>query len=187
MQVTPASCCAAALGRAPDTWTLAYQSRFGREPWLTPDVTEVAPPLAAGGQGVLVAAPSFTTDCLETLEELGQRLREECEEQGGVLVLAPCLNERPDWIAAAAGLVRRAALARRFHSLAERENPAPLAREARSMEPGPAAWDRTWPSSVPPGRSRAGRGSARSRRRTRAFCARTSGANRSGIAGGRRS
>lgn len=101
---------AEALGRAPGTWTLAYQSRFGREPWLEPDVSTVAPPLAAAAKRVLVAAPSFTTDCLETLEELGQRLHEQCAAAGGELVLAPCLNARPDWIAAAARLVRRAAL-----------------------------------------------------------------------------
>lgn len=99
---------AAELGREPRAWTLAYQSRFGREPWLGPDVAEVAPRLASGGQRVLVAAPSFTTDCLETLEELGLRLRASCTARGGEFVLVPSLNERPAWIAAAAALVRSA-------------------------------------------------------------------------------
>jgi len=97
---------AAALELSPGDWRMAYQSRFGREPWLEPDVTSVAPELARGGKRVLVCAPSFTTDCLETLEELGQRLREECERHGGEMLLVPCLNARPAWVRAAAALVR---------------------------------------------------------------------------------
>jgi len=98
-----------ALGLAPDPGRIAYQSRFGREPWLRPDVTEVVPPLVEGGRRVLLCAPSFTTDCLETLEELGLRLAEECAGRAGSLTLVPCLNDHPAWVQAAAGLVRRAA------------------------------------------------------------------------------
>lgn len=97
-----------ALGLADGNWTLAYQSRFGREAWLEPDTAEVVPALAARGR-VLVTAPSFTTDCLETLEELGLRLRESLPaERGKELVLVPCLNDQPDWVRAAAALVRTA-------------------------------------------------------------------------------
>jgi ferrochelatase len=95
------------LGLAPDAWTLAYQSRFGRERWLAPDVAEVVPALAPARKRVLVCAPSFTTDCLETLEELGLRLRESLEARGGELVLVPCLNDDAAWVAAAARIVRR--------------------------------------------------------------------------------
>ncbi len=98
---------ARALGLADGAWTLAYQSRFGREAWLEPDTAEVVPALAARGR-VLVTAPSFTTDCLETLEELGLRLPETLP-QGAELVLVPCLNDEPDWVRAAAALVRKAA------------------------------------------------------------------------------
>lgn len=98
---------AAALGLARDAWTLGYQSRFGRERWLEPDVTTFVPALATRGK-LLLCAPSFTADCLETLEELGLRLREQVHaEGGGELVLAPCLNDDPAWVRAAAELVRR--------------------------------------------------------------------------------
>ncbi|NOT29819.1 MAG: ferrochelatase [Planctomycetes bacterium] len=101
---------ASALGLAEGNWTLAYQSRFGREPWLAPDTAEVVPALAARGR-VLVTAPSFTTDCLETLEELGLRLRESLPaEHGQELMLVPCLNDQPDWVRAAAALVRAASV-----------------------------------------------------------------------------
>jgi len=97
-----------ALALAPEAWTLGYQSRFGRERWLEPDITTFVPALVAAKRKVLVCAPSFTADCLETLEELGLRLREAVHERGdGELVLAPCLNDDPAWVRAAAELVRR--------------------------------------------------------------------------------
>jgi ferrochelatase len=98
-----------ALDLTPTSWTLAYQSRFGREPWLEPDVALLAPELAAAKKRVFVTAPSFTADCLETLEELGLRLREECKKRGGELVLVPSLNDSPSWVRAAAELVRASA------------------------------------------------------------------------------
>lgn len=99
----------AALALAPGRWSLAYQSRFGRERWLGPDVTAVVAELALRGERVLVAAPSFTTDCLETLEELGLRLVEQAHAAGRELTVLPCLNADPRWVGAAATLVRRAA------------------------------------------------------------------------------
>jgi ferrochelatase len=96
------------LGLAPGDWTLAYQSRFGRERWLEPDTAVVVPALAPARKRVLVCAPSFTTDCLETLEELGLRLRAALEARGGELVLVPCLNDDLAWVKAAGALVRRA-------------------------------------------------------------------------------
>jgi ferrochelatase len=103
---------ATALDLAPGAWTLAYQSRFGREPWLGPDTAEVVPARAAAQGRVLVCAPSFTTDCLETLEELGLRLRAACAARGGELLLVPCLNDDPAWVRAAGRLVRGACAAR---------------------------------------------------------------------------
>ena len=101
---------AAELGLASGSWTLAYQSRFGRERWLEPDVAVVAPALLGAGRRVLLAAPSFTTDCLETLEELDLRLREACAPRGGELVFVPSLNDQPAWVHAAAELVRAAGM-----------------------------------------------------------------------------
>jgi ferrochelatase len=95
------------LGLAPEDWTLAYQSRFGRGRWLGPDVAVRVPGLARRCRRILVAAPGFTLDCLETLEELGLRLEESFRAAGGVeLRLVPCLNDRAEWVRAAAELVR---------------------------------------------------------------------------------
>jgi len=97
------------LDLADGSWTLAYQSRFGREPWLGPDVVTVAGELARRRQRVLVACPGFTADCLETLEEIGLRLRETFHEEGGEeLRVAPCLNDDPVWIEGLARIVREA-------------------------------------------------------------------------------
>lgn len=95
------------LGLASADWDLTYQSRFGREPWLLPDTAVEVPRLARPGRRVLVISPGFPADCLETLEELGQRLPRAFEEAGGAgLAVAPCLNDHPEWIAAMEGLVR---------------------------------------------------------------------------------
>ena len=100
---------ARALGLGSGRWSLAYQSRFGRERWLEPEVTAVVEALLRRGERVVVAAPSFTADCLETLEELGLRLVEEAEGIApGCLRVLPCLNDSPRWVSAAAALVRTA-------------------------------------------------------------------------------
>jgi ferrochelatase len=97
---------AEALELAPDAWTLAYQSRFGREPWLEPDTAVVVPELATKYERMAVVTPGFPTDCLETLEEIAIQLVEGYEEAGGKdLVVVPGLNTRPDWIDAMARIV----------------------------------------------------------------------------------
>jgi ferrochelatase len=91
-------------------WTLAYQSRFGRS-WLRPFTDEVARALAGRGFSVLVATPGFAADCLETLEEIGIRLRETFRSAGGrELIVVPALNDQPAWIDTLARLVREEAL-----------------------------------------------------------------------------
>jgi ferrochelatase len=66
--------------------------------------------LAKGHPTVLVATPGFTADCLETLEEIGIRLRETFHAAGGKdLIVAPALNDHPIWLDALAKLVREAA------------------------------------------------------------------------------
>jgi len=84
-----------------------YQSRFGKGPWLTPYTDETIKDLAqAGVKHIAVAAPGFTTDCLETLDELGNELKEQFEELGGErLFLVPCLNDHPLWIDAIAAIM----------------------------------------------------------------------------------
>ena len=92
-----------------DFYTVSYQSRFGPEKWLEPSTAEVLKTLA--GRGVrrpLVVAPGFTTDCLETLDELGNEGRAEFAAGGGdasAYALCPCLNADDRFIDLLARLV----------------------------------------------------------------------------------
>ena len=95
-----------ALGREVD---VAFQSRFGRARWLEPatDAALVAYP-ANGVKRIAVAAPGFSADCLETLEELGIRGRESFLESGGErFALLECLNDSPESMTMLEGLVTR--------------------------------------------------------------------------------
>jgi ferrochelatase len=99
---------AQALGLADDAWTLAYQSRFGRERWLGPATADTLDALAARGMHTVdVACPGFAVDCLETLEEVAQMLAERFHAQGGALRYVPCLNADPAHAGALAALARR--------------------------------------------------------------------------------
>lgn len=99
---------AEAAGLAPGDWTLAYQSRFGREPWLEPEAAQLVPELAERYPNLVLASPGFAADCLETLEELDVRLREDFLAAGGRrLQRVPALNDDPRWIAGLADLVQR--------------------------------------------------------------------------------
>jgi ferrochelatase len=104
-----------ALGEAlaidPATRSVAFQSRLGPRPWIQPFTDAVLPELAESGvRRLAVFCPSFVSDCLETLEEIGIRLRKDWEELGGEsLWLSPCPNGDPrfstvvaDWIRARA-------------------------------------------------------------------------------------
>jgi len=84
------------LGLPAERVTLAFQSRFGREPWLTPATDETLAQLPTRGvKSLAVIAPGFLTDGLETLEELGVRGRESFLEAGGedfLLIPAPAAH-----------------------------------------------------------------------------------------------
>jgi ferrochelatase len=85
-----------------DKFSISFQSRLGRDPWLQPYTDRTIEELArAGTRKLLVICPAFVADCLETLEEIGIRGRQKFRECGGEdLTLVPCLNEHPLWIAA---------------------------------------------------------------------------------------
>jgi ferrochelatase len=88
---------------------VAFQSRFGRARWLEPatDATLAAYP-KEGVTRVAVAAPGFSADCLETLEELGIRGRETFERAGGKqFALLDCLNDSPESISMLERLIER--------------------------------------------------------------------------------
>jgi ferrochelatase len=97
---------AAALGLSPDQWLATFQSRFGAAKWLQPYTQPTLEALARGGlRRVDVLCPGFPADCLETLEEIAMECREAFLHAGGATFhYIPCLNERPDWIAALADL-----------------------------------------------------------------------------------
>jgi ferrochelatase len=99
---------AAALGLDSGLWSLAFQSRLGRTPWMEPHADQSLARLPSQGiRRLLVACPGFVADCLETLEELGIRGRATFMEAGGERFrLAPCLNVAPRWTATLADLVR---------------------------------------------------------------------------------
>lgn len=88
------------LGWDPARTSASFQSRFGRDPWIRPSTDETLQALRARGVARLaVICPSFTTDCLETLEEIGQRARARFLAMGGTeLQLVPSLNDHPRWI-----------------------------------------------------------------------------------------
>ncbi len=99
---------ATALSLANDHWSVSFQSRLGRTPWLQPYTDHVLPELRHKGvRRLAVVCPSFVADCLETLEEIGIRAREQWHTLGGEeLRLAPCLNAHPAWIGALARMIR---------------------------------------------------------------------------------
>ena len=95
-----------ALGREVD---VAFQSRFGRAKWLEPatDKTLAAYPMR-GVKRLAIAAPGFSADCLETLEELGIRGRESFKRSGGErFALLDCLNDSAESVAMLEGLIQR--------------------------------------------------------------------------------
>jgi len=95
-----------ALGRDVD---VSFQSRFGRAKWLEPatDAT-LASYVRKGIKRVVVAAPGFSADCLETLEELGIRGRESFLRSGGEhFALLDCLNDSAESINMLDGLITR--------------------------------------------------------------------------------
>lgn len=90
---------AKALGLRDDQWSVGFQSRLGKAKWIEPYTEDKLDELAARGvKNLMVMCPAFVSDCIETLEEIGDRGREQFQAAGGqTLQLIPCLNDRPDW------------------------------------------------------------------------------------------
>ncbi len=74
---------------------VTFQSRFGSEEWLQPyTVEEVARLAKAGKKNIAIMAPAFSADCVETLEEINEEIKESFEEAGGeTFTYIPCLND----------------------------------------------------------------------------------------------
>ena len=89
---------------------VSFQSRLGRDPWLTPYTDHSLVQMAKEGvRKVLVFSMSFTADCLETIHEMGVENEHLFKEAGGEeLHLIPSLNTDDAWIAYLKELVLKA-------------------------------------------------------------------------------
>lgn len=88
------------LGLQEERYSVSFQSRLGRTPWLTPYTDQRLAALpAAGVKHLAVVCPAFIADNLETLEEMGIQGRETFLAAGGeTFTLLSCLNDDPAWI-----------------------------------------------------------------------------------------
>lgn len=91
-------------------YSTGFQSRLGKTPWIKPFTEDVLLSLREKGvNNLIVVSPSFVTDCLETLEEMGIRARKLWMEAGGdTFTLIPCLNHDAAFIEALCAMVKTA-------------------------------------------------------------------------------
>ncbi|MDU3077695.1 MAG: ferrochelatase, partial [Mixta calida] len=96
-----------ALGLSENEVMMTFQSRFGREPWLTPYTDETLRGLPAKGvRHIQIMSPGFSADCLETLEEINEQNREFFLHAGGEkFEYIPALNDDEEHIAMMLALV----------------------------------------------------------------------------------
>jgi len=97
------------LELAADRHTVCFQSRLGRTPWIEPYTDHVIERLGRGGtKRLAVMCPAFVADCLETVEEIGIRAREQFKRAGGdELILVPSLNATAPWVEAVSAIATR--------------------------------------------------------------------------------
>jgi len=91
-----------------EKWSVSFQSRLGRTPWLKPYTDfELERLPKQGVKKLLIISPAFVADCLETIEELGIRGKETFLSAGGEsYTLIPCMNEDPAWVACLENMVK---------------------------------------------------------------------------------
>jgi ferrochelatase len=97
------------LGWDRDEVIVTFQSKFGPEEWLKPyTVEEVARLAEAGKKRIAIMAPAFSSDCVETLEEINEEIRESFEEAGGEkFTYIPCLNADAAHVEMIAAILQR--------------------------------------------------------------------------------
>jgi ferrochelatase len=108
--ITTTQLVAEKLGLPREKYTLSFQSRLGRDPWLQPyTAKKLAEWPKEGYKKIVLACPAFVSDCLETLEEMGEEGREIFLEAGGEsFTLIPCMNTHPKWVSGVMKLVEKA-------------------------------------------------------------------------------
>ncbi|WP_445156867.1 ferrochelatase [Halomonas sp. E14] len=87
----------------------AFQSQFGPEEWVGPQTVDHVAALARQGKKhIAVVSPAFSSDCVETLEEINEEIKESFLHAGGErFTYVPCLNARGDHVAALTAIIRR--------------------------------------------------------------------------------
>ncbi len=97
------------MGISPEKWLTTFQSRFGNDPWLQPYTDETVERLAKEGvRNIVLVAPGFSADCLETLEELDGENREIFMHNGGSkFAYLPALNDSEKGLDVIEAVVRR--------------------------------------------------------------------------------
>jgi len=98
------------LGWADTDIVTTFQSKFGPEEWLKPYTVEEVARLAEedGKKRIAVIAPAFSADCIETLEEINEEIKESFEEAGGEeFTYIPCLNDDDAHIDALTQIISR--------------------------------------------------------------------------------
>lgn len=95
------------LGLNQDNYTICFQSRLGKEPWIQPYLSDVIHSCAQRGhKRLLVFSPSFVCDCLETTCEISHEYNQEFKKLGGdELQLVEGLNDHPVWIDALQNII----------------------------------------------------------------------------------
>ena len=88
------------LGISEDRYTICFQSRLGKDPWIKPYTDEVINDLSKRNmKNVLVFSPAFVADCLETTVEIGSEYSHQFKKLGGQRwQLVESLNSSPEWI-----------------------------------------------------------------------------------------
>ena len=89
-----------ALGWTEPSYSVAFQSRFGRQPWIKPYLDQhIKEQVKAGNKRLALVTPSFVSDCFETIHEIGIEYREQFIKAGGEeLLLLPNLNDDQTWM-----------------------------------------------------------------------------------------
>jgi protoporphyrin/coproporphyrin ferrochelatase len=98
-----------AAGIPKDKYSVSFQSRLGKDPWLKPYTDYELVRLAQEGKKCLmVICPAFVSDCLETIEEIGMRgCQDFMAASGKEYTRIPCMNEHPLWIDALDNMAQR--------------------------------------------------------------------------------
>ena len=108
--LTTASLIARELNLNESQYEVAFQSRFGKAEWIKPYLSSRLEELPKEGiENIQVFCPGFSSDCLETIDEIGRESKEEFFEHGGKsFEFIPCLNSEKSFINALMDIQKKA-------------------------------------------------------------------------------